>query len=289
MKLKDIYSLNSKSERKSFPIISFEVFPPKDDTLDSLDVELEKLKKYNPALISVTSTSAAANAKQKEIVENIQDKLKLTVMPHLTCVRNSMQDVAIYLKELKKSNIDCILALRGDVPADGKIACTDFAYASDLTEFIKTHSDLSVGVAGYPEGHIESKSILEDINNLKKKISAGGEVIYTQLFFDNDKFFKYCELLNNARVEAPVVAGIMPVVSYAQILRMISLAKITVSKCLSEKIEKYKDDKVSMRNFGIEFATRQCQALIDFGVRGLHFYTLDKAYSTAHILENILY
>ena len=288
MKLKDIYSLNRENAEKSFPVISFEVFPPKDDTIDLLDVELEKLKKYNPALISVTSTSAATNAKQKEIVENIQDKLKLTVMPHLTCVRNSKQDVASYLNELKKSDIDCILALRGDVPTDGTEACTDFSYASDLTDFIKANSDLSVGVAGYPEGHIESKSILEDINNLKKKIQAGGEVIYTQLFFDNDKFFKYCELLNNAGVETPVVAGIMPVVSYAQISRMITLAKITVPKCLREKIEKYKDDKISMRDFGIEFATRQCQALIDFGVRGLHFYTLDKAYSTSCILENIL-
>lgn len=288
MKLKDIYSLNRENAEKSFPVISFEVFPPKDDGYESLDTELEILNKYNPALISVTSTSTATNLQQKKIVQNIHDKLKLTVMPHLTCVRNSKQDVASYLDVLKKSDIDCVLALRGDQPIDGTKACTDFCYASDLTDFIKANSDLSVGVAGYPEGHLECKSILEDINNLKKKIQAGGEVIYTQLFFDNDKFFKYCELLSNAGVEAPVVAGIMPVVSYAQISRMISLAKIFVPEYLGKKIEKYKDDKISMRDFGIEFATRQCQALIDFGVRGLHFYTLDKAYSTSCILENIL-
>lgn len=283
MKLNEIYS----TEKKSTAVISFEVFPPAGG-FDKLDKELEQLKKFSPALISVTSTSAATNLEQKKLVDNIQNKLKTTVMPHLTCVRNSKEDVELYLSQLQNSKTDCILALRGDIPTDGTQACTDFKYANELVEFIKSKSDLSVGVAGYPEGHIESSDIQHDIKNLKKKINAGGEVIYTQLFFDNEKFFKYCELLCKEGINTPVAAGIMPVISYKQISRMIELAKISVPPALNEKIEKYKDDKKSMREFGIEYASAQCQSLIKFGVNGLHFYTLNLAHSTVAILDNIL-
>ena len=282
MKLKDIYN-----SEKSRPVISFEVFPPKDNDLEALDKELNLLKKYNPALISVTSTSAATNVVQNEIVKNIRNKMQLTIMPHLTCVRNCRSDVDEYIKILEKSNVDCILALRGDFPADNAPVCTDFKYANELIEFIKAKSDLSIGVAGYPEGHIEADNIQDDINNLKRKLSAGGEVIYTQLFFDNDKFFRYLELLENNGIDVPVAAGIMPVISYSQITRMIKLAKISVPKSLEEKIERYKDDKNSLLEFGVEFAVNQCRDLIETGVCGLHFYTLNKAYSTSKILDNI--
>lgn len=282
MKLKDIYS-----KPKTKPVISLEVFPPKDG-LDSLDAALEILKKYNPALISVTSTSSATNALQSEIVQNIKNKMHLTVMPHLTCVRNCRQDVEDYIKILQNNSVDCILALRGDYPTDGTQVCCEFKYANELVEFINSHSDLSIGVAGYPEGHIEAESILSDINNLKNKLSAGGEVIYTQLFFDNSKFFRYIELLEKSGISVPVAAGIMPVISYKQITRMINLANISVPKNFAEKIEAYKDDKKSMVEFGIEFAVNQCQSLIACGVDGLHFYTLNKAYSTSKILDSII-
>lgn len=283
MKLKELY--NSKSNN---PVISFEVFPPKDGGLDALDKELDTLKKYNPALISVTSTSAATNAVQNEIVQNIQNKMQLTVMPHLTCVRNCKRDVEEYLSILESTNVDCILALRGDYPTDGTTACTDFKYANELVEFIKSQSDISTGVAGYPEGHIEAENIQADINNLKRKLAAGGEVIFTQLFFDTDKFCSYMELLDNNKIDVPVTAGIMPIISYSQISRMINLANIFVPDYLIEKINKYKDDKTSMVEFGVEFAVNQCQKLIANGICGLHFYTLNKAYSTSKILDSII-
>ncbi len=284
MKLNEIYKTQAISK---FPVISFEVFPPQNG-FEKLDSELDLLKKYNPALISVTSTSAATNFEQNLLVQNIQNTLQVPVMPHLTCMRNTKHDVEEYLTVLNDAQTCCILALRGDYPTDGTTPCSDFKYANELVEFIKSKSNISIGVAGYPEGHIESASIKDDINNLKKKIDAGADVIYTQLFFDDEKFFRYTELVEDAGINVPIIAGIMPILSYKQIKKMTTLANISVPANISDKIEQYKDDADSMREFGIETAVSQCRKLIDSGICGLHFYTLNKAYSVSKILDNIL-
>jgi methylenetetrahydrofolate reductase (NADPH) len=147
---------------------------------------------------------------------------------------------------------------------------------------------LSVGVAGYPEGHIDALDLFADIENLKKKVDAGADAIYTQLFFNNDKFFSYVQLVRDAGIEVPIIPGIMPIISKKQVEKMTALANIGVPKSLWERIERCGDSPDDMKKLGIEFATIQCQQLIDAEVRGLHFYTLNKAYSTAQILENIL-
>ena len=285
MKLRDIYRTHIASQKT--PVISFEVFPPQ-NSWETLDKELTILKKYNPALISVTSTSSATNCEQNKLVQNIQNTLQVSVMPHLTCMRNTRKDVEEYLTVLKDAQTDCILALRGDYPSDGTSPCTDFRYANELVEFIKSKSYISIGVAGYPEGHIESPNINEDINNLKKKLDAGADVIYTQLFYDDTKFFKYTELVRKAGITAPIIAGIMPILSYKQIKKMTTLANISVPDKIAEKIELYKDDTASMHEFGIETAVNQCRSLIESGICGLHFYTLNKSYSVSKILDNIL-
>ncbi len=280
MKLKEIYS-----DKKSKPAISFEVFPPADENKKLLD-EINILKQYNPEFISLTYGAGGKGGKSFELLQQIK-ALGINVMPHFTCITSSKESITSALIKIEQSGIENILALRGDIPDFEINRSFDFNYANELVSFIKERTNLSIGVAGYPEGHIESPDLYSDIQNLKKKVSAGADVIFTQLFFDNNKFFDYIDILRNEGINIPIVAGIMPIISKKQIQRMTSMAKITVPAVIKENIEKYKDDSKSLREFGIDYATKQCIELIEHSVAGLHFFTLNKAYSTSKILDNI--
>lgn len=288
MKLRDIYSVSNCTNAK-LPAVSFEVFPPKGgcEQYPALYAELNILKKYNPILVSLTWGAGGNNNNSMELVGALRHSLDLNVMAHFTCVCNSFVNVENHIKEIETLGVDNILALRGDEPQDIEVCHMDFRYASDLVSFVKSKTDLSVAVAGYPEGHIEAPDLHTDIKNLKHKLNCGGEVVFTQLFFDNDKFYTYIDLLDKNGISVPVVPGIMPIISYKQVERMTSMARISVPVKLAENLEKYKDSPDDMKKFGIEFASRQCSELIDYGVSGLHFYTLNKSYSTSKILDNI--
>lgn len=269
--------------------ISFEVFPPDtDEKVEKLHNEMSELAKLNPDFISLTYGAGGKNNQQaKDVLTSLHENFTIEIMPHFTCVcsdKNSIDNSLDFLKNLGTENI---LALRGDKPKDEKIQCTDFCYANELVEYLKEKTDFSIAVAGYPEGHIEANSLEDDINNLKKKIIAGADAIFTQLFFDNDKFYKYRELVTNRGIEAPIIAGIMPILSKPQLEKMTKLAKVTIPKKLLEKIEQHEDDKNYIKELGIEFASIQCENLIKNEVRGLHFFTLNKSYSTVQILKNI--
>ena len=268
--------------------ISFEVFPPKsEDKYKDLMAELEILKKYNSAFVSLTWGAGGNNNNSVELVKDIL-KCGYNIMPHFTCIQSSADFVKVHIKYLEELGIQNILALRGDIPEDKSLCCNDFRYANELVEFIKQNSDLSVGVAGYPEGHIEAISISEDIKNLKRKVNAGADAIFTQLFFDDDKFLNYTDLVKKSGIEIPVIAGIMPIISKKQVEKMTGLARITVPSKLAQKIEKFSEFPDDMRKFGIDYATEQCLHLIAEGVKGIHFYTLNKSASVKSILDNIL-
>ncbi len=265
--------------------ISFEVFP--EENTENLYTTLQILSKYNPALVSLTYGAGGKNKDfSLDIIKHLKNKLKINVMPHFTCICNSKAMIERNIKSIEELGIQNILALRGDVPEDSSLCHFDFKYANELVEYIKSNTNLSVAVAGYPEGHIESKDLKSDILNLKQKINSGGEVIYTQLFFNNDKFYNFVEMVENVGIFAPIIPGIMPILSTKQIDKMTRLAKIEVPKVLQEALDKYNSD--DLKKFGIDFATEQCLNLIKFGVKGLHFYTLNKHYSTSKILDNIL-
>jgi len=282
MKLRDIYK--SKDDLK----ISFEVFPPKDDDkVQNLLDELKILKSFNPAFVSLTWGAGGNENKSTKLVRDIKS-IGLDVTPHFTCVCSTKDFVLTHINELKDLNIEKILALRGDIPEDKSLCSKDFKYANELVEFLKVNSDLSIGVAGYPEGHIEAETFETDIKNLKRKIEAGADAIFTQMFFDNDKFFKFCDLLEKQAVTVPIIPGIMPILSKKQIDKMTSMAKITIPKRLINLIEKYQDSNTDMQKMGIDYVSEQCEKLLQYGVFGLHFFTLNKSKSTKIILENIL-
>jgi methylenetetrahydrofolate reductase (NADPH) len=272
--------------------ISYEVYPPKGEDFEkrakSLFEELKELKKFNPELISVTYGAGGSNRKNSlEVVKHILE-LGIDVMPHFTCVCSSKNYIENYLAEIEKLNIKHILALCGDEPQDIDVCHSDFKRAWELVDFIKQRTELDIAVAGYPEKHPKAKTIFDDIENLKKKIDMGGKTVYTQLFFDNTSFYKFKQLCADADIEAPIIAGILPIVSFEQLGKMAQLCDVKLPQTLVERFEKFKDSKEDTIKAGIEFATIQCAELVSAGVSGLHFYTLNKARSTEEILENIL-
>lgn len=283
MKLSEIYK-----QRNGNVKISFEVFPPKDvEKTQILLEELNILKTFNPEFVSLTWGAGGNENKSTDLIKKIKS-LNLDVTPHFTCVCSSKQFVKSHIEILQKLNIDKILALRGDIPDDKNLCSNDFRYANELVDFLKENSNLSIGVAGYPEGHLEAENIESDILNLKKKVDAGAETIFTQLFFDNDKFFKYCDTVQKIGIDIPVIPGIMPILSKKQIDKMTGLAKITIPNKLQSEIDKYQNSNSDMQKMGIDYVSTQCEQLIKNGVKGLHFFTLNKSKSTEAILNNIM-
>ncbi|MBD5401221.1 methylenetetrahydrofolate reductase [NAD(P)H] [bacterium] len=283
MELKEIYQTANNYLTKN-PKISFEVFPPKDGNFSNLFEQVRYLKKYNPALISLTyGAGGSTRDLSLEILRSFLD-LELNVMPHLTCVGTTKELIEHYLIQIENLGIENILALRGDILEGNKIF--DFRHANELVEFIYQKTTLSIGVAGYPEGHIESPTMEQDIENLKRKVDAGASAIFTQLFFNNDKFYKYVETVRNAGINLPIIPGIMPVRNVKQLEKMTSLARVDIPKNFSESLEKFPND---VKKIGTEFAIHQCQDLIDNNVYGLHFFTLNNAEQISDILDNILF
>ena len=286
MNLKEIYTA------KKEPVISYEVFPPKDDTdgekLETLFEELNKLLCYKPSLISVTYGAGGYNRNESvEIIRRIKKELNVTPMPHFTCVSTSTKNISEYLKTIESFDVKNILALRGDLPKDGNV-CHDFKHADELVDYIKANTNLSVAVAGYPEGHKECESFEKDLNYLKQKVEKGAEVIFSQMFFNNEHYFSFVEKCAKLGITQPVIPGILPVSNYKQLFKMADMCRVEIPTKLKETLERHKDDSDYTKKYGIEYASHQCSELLQNKVRGLHFYTLNKSYAVGQILKNIL-
>lgn len=286
MELSEIYNDRNFEVVSDFsPKISFEIFPPKNNDISHLFEELRILKRFNPVLVSLTYGAQGGLSRFTiEDLKSIRD-LEFNLMPHFTCVSSIKSEIEEHIIAIENLGIENILALRGDIPEYINPSTLDFKYANELVEFIKEKTTLSIGVAGYPEGHIESKNMHDDIKYLKQKVECGASAIFTQLFFDNDKFYKYVEMVRKSEINTPIIPGIMPIRSLSQIDKMTSMARVTFPKKLRQNLEKYTNDA---KKIGIEFAISQCQDLIDYGVCGLHFFTLNHSDQVAEILENIL-
>ena len=281
MELSEIYDDKING---SNPKISFEIFPPKNGNILDLFEELRIMKKFNPVLVSLTyGASGALNRFSFQDLKSIRD-LELNLMPHFTCVSMLKHEIENYITSIENLGIVNILALRGDIPDYINPQDLDFIHADELVAFIRDKTTLSIGVAGYPEGHIECKNIMQDLDCLKSKIDKGASAVFTQMFFDNDKFYKYYEAVNKYNLKVPIIPGIMPIRNLKQIEKMMSMARITFPKKLKEQLEKFPADS---KKIGTEYCIHQCQELLDFGVKGLHFFTLNHSDQVSEILENI--
>lgn len=283
MELKNIYTNKPNS-----PIISYEVFPPKDNE-DKLIQELDILKQFSPSLVSITYGAGGSNKDGSlNLAKRIKTELNLNIMPHFTCICSSKAFIDSYLEEILDFGVKNILALRGDIPKDNTVCHKDFSYAAELVDYINSKCSLDIAVAAYPEGHSATKDQKAGMAHLKDKVDKGASVIYTQMFFNNDYFYNFVELAKEFEINVPIIPGILPITSLQGLYKMTDLCKIEIPSSLNKELRKYQDDKNSIIEIGIDFATHQTYDLLQHKAPGLHFYTLNKSYSTKSVLENIL-
>jgi methylenetetrahydrofolate reductase (NADPH) len=275
---------------QKLPTISFEFFPPKTDAgFASLFKTIDELAPLLPSYVSVTY-GAGGSTRQKTIslVERIQRELNIRSMAHLTCVGHTAEEINLILDELWSAGIRNVLALRGD-PQAGQTQFVavegGFSYASELASCVRSRHDFCIGVAGYPEGHPQCLNRIRDLEMLKLKVDNGGRFVVTQLFFDNADFYRFRDSARQMGVDAPIVAGIMPITNVQQIKRFVTMCGAKIPNPLLVKLEKLESDPQAVQSAGVEYAVEQCRDLIAHGVAGLHFYTLNKSTATVQIVK----
>ena len=263
------------------PVFSFEIFPPKrESNIDNIYRTVEGLTECRPDFISVTygAGGTSSNYLTCDIAARIKHEYGIEPLAHLTCVNSSKLDVRIMIERFIDANIENVMALRGDIIPDMERQ-NDFEHANDLAIELQRKCQERIEILGacYPEGHYQSKSIDEDIQNLKYKIGAGVKVLITQLFFDNDKFYSYVGKARNMGIKVPITAGIMPIVKKSQIEKTIKLSGSSIPDDFAAMIEKYQDNPEALYDAGIDYAVRQARDRIMNGTDGIHIYTMNNA------------
>ena len=273
--------------------LSFELFPPKTEAGEAeLFRHLEDLAAFCPSYITCTyGAGGSTRAKTLEIVERVRQKFGCPVASHLTCVGSSADQLREYLREAWQRGVENIVALRGD-PPKGE-ACFQaveggFTYANELVGLIRGEfPQFGIAVAGYPETHREAPNPDADLDNLKRKVDAGADVVITQLFYDNADFYRFRERCQRRGIRVPIVPGILPVTNLAQIQRIASLCGAKLPAAFVQALEARGDDAQGQFAVGVEFAAGQVQELIDSEIPGVHFYVLNKSQATAQILRSV--
>ena len=289
--IRDIYARKKAAGK---PVVSFEFFPPKTDEGDRalLEKQIPALMAGRPDFCSVTyGAGGSTREKTLTIVDRIQKEHHLPALAHLTCVNHTREEVGALLNRIRALDCKNILALRGDPPGGGEFKPTPggFEFSSQLVKYIREAGDFSIGTAGFPEGHIANKlGKHDDWRHLREKVDAGADFVVTQLFFDNADFFEFRDhLTGRLGVKAPLVPGVIAVLSTSQITKFTQLCGSKVPPALRARLDELGDNDEAVAKFGIEYATRQCEELLRAGVPGLHFYTLNKAHATVEILKNL--
>jgi methylenetetrahydrofolate reductase (NADPH) len=272
--------------------LSVEFFPPKTDKgEENLFHEIEIIKRLKPAFCSVTyGAGGSTREKTVDLVDRIHRECGLEVMCHLTVVGQSKDDARAVLKRLKKKGIQNLLALGGDPPqgmADWEPHPDGFHYAVELVREAKALGGFSIAVAGFPEVHPRAESRASDLRFLKEKVDAGAVVVITQLFFDNEDFYRFAEDLRTLGVTVPIVPGILPILSAPQVRRFTTLCCSKIPPRLESQLAKVENNDAAAVELGIEYATQQCQDLIKHGIPGIHFYSLNKSHSLQVICKNL--
>ncbi len=287
-----MFLLNKFKKRK--PVVSFEIFPPNQHmTLKRLLEVIDGLAIYRPDFISVTygASGNASNNYTIDIAQYIKEKYTIEAMPHLTCINTTLDKMETLLSDIVQKDLKNILALRGDLPKSQELSTNlhkDFTYASDLITYVKDQAlPISTAAACYPEGHVESSCLDQDLNHLKYKVACGVDFLITQLFFDNDKFYSFKNKLFHKDIHVPVTVGIMPITNAKQIKRIVQLSGASIPKDLQNILTKYEYDEKSMFEAGIEFASYQIENLMSYNVDGFHLYVMNKPSVAKSIYKNM--
>jgi methylenetetrahydrofolate reductase (NADPH) len=287
-----IRDILADARRAARPTISVEFFPTRTDEGERtlLQETIPALCGLAPDFCSVTyGAGGSTRAKTLATVDRIQREHRLPAMAHLTCVNATRAETEAILAHARELGVRNILALRGDPPDGAAFTLTPggFEYSYQLVQFVRAAGDFSIGVAGFPEGHIacaEGRHV--DWNRLRHKIEQGADFVVTQLFFKNSDYFAFRDHLQGAGVTVPIIPGILPVLSASQIKRFVTLCGADLPAVVVSRLEACCDDEEVIR-FGIEYATLQCEELLREGAPALHFYSLNRARSTTDILRNL--
>ena len=273
--------------------LSFELFPPKTPESEAMMWRtVEDLMAFEPSMITCTyGAGGSTRGTTLDVIEGVRSRHDLPVASHLTCVGSSIDELRDYLREAGDRGVSAIVALRGD-PPKGETSFTPVAdglrYASELVALIRSEfPEFGILVAGYPETHQEAVNAAADLDNLKRKCDAGGDVVVTQLFYDNADFFRFRDRCAAIGITQPIVPGLMPVTNYAQVRRIASLCKARLPDEFTRAFEAAGADEAAQFEAGVEFASRQVQGLLDGGVPGIHFYVLNKSTATSRVLRQV--
>jgi methylenetetrahydrofolate reductase (NADPH) len=284
----DIPELYASAKR---PVYSFEFFLPKaPEDLDAFVATVRGLKDQSPDFVTLTyGAGGSARARTVEAAGRLQSETGLTTVCHLTCVAHTRAEILAILDRLSALGIGHLVALRGDKPKDAgtPAGIPELTYAADLVRLVRSRGGFKMGVAGYPEKHPESPSADEDLRRFAEKVAAGGDWGITQLFFDEADYFAFVKRARAAGVKVPIVPGIMPVTGYAQLKRFTALCGTRIPAELDARLAAAQDDPAKVAAIGVEWATKQCRALLAGGAPGIHFYTLNRSGSTAEVLARL--
>lgn len=274
------------------PSLSFEFFPPKEEAgLAHVESQIVELKAVNPDLVTVTHGAAGgARELSQKLVNFVATKTNLPICPHLTCAGRSKSELNAIIDEYQKVGVTRVLALRGDPPrGETKFISHPEGYscARDLVKDISARSALKIAVAGYPEVHKEAVSREADLKYLKEKVDAGSDIIITQLFFDEDVYFRFVEDAQKIGINVPILPGIMPVSNPAQLKRFTSLCGASIPERIISKLDTLAEDTQGVIEYGISEGIRLCTKLLEGGAPGIHLYTLNKTVQILPIVKGL--
>ncbi len=273
--------------------LSFEIFPPKSADGDgALWNNVERLARLKPAFISCTyGAGGSTRSRTVELCEQIQERFGLAATAHFTCLGGTLAELREWLALARNRGIPNIMALRGDPPAgqtEFRHVAGGLEYANELVALIKAEfPEFGIGVAGYPEKHPQAVDLEFDLTNLKRKVNAGGDAVYTQLFFENERFLRFRDRCIHLGINVPIIPGIMPILNFAQIKRITSMCGSVLPPRLASRLEAAQEDKEGQFQIGVEFAIEQCRDLVARGVPGIHFYVLNRSQACESILESL--
>ena len=272
------------------PVYSFEFFPPKTaDGISKLEATSMALAALKPGFFSVTFGAGGSTRERTfETVIDIQEKSGIEVAPHLSCISSTRGNIRDILNNYRDKGVRHMVALRGDIPS-GTVEAGEFRYANELVAFIReeTGDHFHIEVAAYPEYHPQTSSPDRDFANFRHKVEAGASSAITQYFYNADAFFTFAERCETAGIDIPVVPGIMPITNYHQLARFSDTCGAEIPRWIRRRLEAYGEDLESIRAFGEEVVTRLCSRLLEQGVSGLHFYTLNRAAPSIAICKNL--
>ncbi len=269
------------------PSFTFEIFPPKGTSdLSGIYGTIDALASLSPDLISVTyGAGGSSRDNTVEIASAIQNHYDLCALAHLTCVGSTREELDKVLQELWQKGVRHLLALRGDLKDPSELG--DFKHASELISHIRQHYHFRILAACYPEKHLEAYSMAQDLQHLKEKVDCGADALISQLFFDNDAFFRFLDLVRALGITVPVIAGVMPITSAQQIDKIVRLCGASVPLRVQNFVRAYSHNAMALREAGIAYATEQIVDLLARGVDGIHIYSMNQPSVTQKIAENL--